>query len=120
MTRPRDEAVEFYSKLFDVKVNKGKPLYANFVIERPPLKLVLFGNPDADERLNGLGVEVLEDAPRSEITNRHEKGLRASSGEPRDARSGSLFLDAPSVGRLLTEQASQVVDGEEVARPYPT
>ena len=56
----RDEAVEFYSKLFDAKVNKRKPGYANFAIEQPPLKLVLFENPDASERLNHLGVEVFE------------------------------------------------------------
>ncbi len=31
-----DEAVEVYSKLFDVKVNKRKPGYANFAIEQPP------------------------------------------------------------------------------------
>ena len=53
-----DEAVEFYSKLFDAKVNKRKPGYANFAIDQPPLKLVLFENPSAEERLNHLGVEV--------------------------------------------------------------
>ena len=52
--RNLEEAVEFYSKLFDTKVNKRKPGYANFSIDRPPLKLVLFENPDADERLNHL------------------------------------------------------------------
>jgi catechol 2,3-dioxygenase-like lactoylglutathione lyase family enzyme len=56
-----DEAVDYYSKLFDVKVNKRKPGYANFAIDEPPLKLVLFENPDADERLNHLGVEVFDD-----------------------------------------------------------
>ena len=55
-----DEAVEFYSKLFDAKVNKRKPGYANFAIDEPPLKLVLFENPGAAERLNHLGVEVFE------------------------------------------------------------
>ncbi len=57
-----DAAVAFYSKLFGVKVNKRRPGYANFAIEQPPLKLVLFENPDADERLNHLGVEVFDDA----------------------------------------------------------
>jgi uncharacterized glyoxalase superfamily protein PhnB len=56
-----DEAVDYYSKLFDAKVNKRKPGYANFAIDEPPLKLVLFENPDADERLNHLGVEVFDD-----------------------------------------------------------
>ncbi len=65
-----DEAREFYSKLFDVTVNKRKPGYANFAIEQPPLKLVLFENPDADERLNHLGVEVFDDADVHAATDR--------------------------------------------------
>lgn len=57
-----EEAVEFYSKLFNVEVNKRKPGYANFAIDSPPLKLVLFEDPNANERLNHLGVEVFDDA----------------------------------------------------------
>jgi catechol 2,3-dioxygenase-like lactoylglutathione lyase family enzyme len=65
-----DEAVAFYSKLFNVEVNKRKPGYANFSIEQPPLKLVLFENANADERLNHLGVEVFEDADVQAATDR--------------------------------------------------
>ena len=65
-----DEAVEFYSKLFNVEVNKRKPGYVNFAIEEPPLKLVLFENPNADERLNHLGVEVFDDADVRAATDR--------------------------------------------------
>ena len=57
-----DEAVAFYSKLFDAEVDKRKPGYANFSIDEPPLKLVLFESPGAEERLNHLGVEVFDDA----------------------------------------------------------
>jgi catechol 2,3-dioxygenase-like lactoylglutathione lyase family enzyme len=53
-----DAAVDFYTKLFATQPNKRKPGYANFAIADPPLKLVLFGNPDAPARLNHLGVEV--------------------------------------------------------------
>ena len=53
-----DQAIEFYSKMFGAAVNKRKPGYANFAIDEPPLKLVLFEQPDADERLNHLGVVV--------------------------------------------------------------
>ena len=53
-----EEAIDFYSKAFGVEVNKRKPGYANFAIDEPPLKLVLFENPGASERLNHLGVEV--------------------------------------------------------------
>ncbi len=68
--RNLDEAVAFYSKLFDTPVNKRKPGYANFSIERPPLKLVLFENPEAPERINHLGVEVFEDADVHSATER--------------------------------------------------
>ena len=56
--RNLDEAVDFYSKMFGAPAAKRKPGYANFAIEDPPLKLVLFENPGAPERLNHLGVEV--------------------------------------------------------------
>ena len=68
--RDLDAAVEFYSKMFGVPVNKRKPGYANFAVEEPPLKLVLFESPDASERLNHLGVEVFEDGEVSAATER--------------------------------------------------
>ncbi len=68
--RDLDAAVEFYSKMFGAKVNKRKPGYANFAIDEPPLKLVLFELPDAPERLNHLGVEVFEDEDVTTATER--------------------------------------------------
>ena len=68
--RNLDEAVDFYSKLFATAPHKRKPGYANFAIERPPLKLVLFENPTATERINHLGVEVFEDAEVRAATER--------------------------------------------------
>lgn len=65
-----DEAVAFYSRLFNTEVSKRKPGYANFAIDEPPLKLVLFENPDADERLNHLGVEVFSDEDVHAATDR--------------------------------------------------
>jgi catechol 2,3-dioxygenase-like lactoylglutathione lyase family enzyme len=68
--RDLEQAVDFYSKLFGVAPNKRKPGYANFAIERPPLKLVLFENPEASERLNHLGVEVFDEAEVAAATER--------------------------------------------------
>ena len=65
-----DQAVDFYSKMFDAEPNKRKPGYANFAIDQPPLKLVLFELPDATERLNHLGVEVFEDEDVTAATDR--------------------------------------------------
>ena len=64
-----DEAIDFYTKMFDTAPLKTKPGYANFAIENPPLKLVLFevngAHPEAPtsnggdfQHLNHLGVEV--------------------------------------------------------------
>ncbi|MBV8179560.1 MAG: VOC family protein [Mycobacterium sp.] len=53
-----DEAVMFYSKLFNAEPVKVKPGYANFAITEPPLKLVLLENPGHGGTINHLGVEV--------------------------------------------------------------
>jgi catechol 2,3-dioxygenase-like lactoylglutathione lyase family enzyme len=60
-----EEAIEFYSKMFNAKPAKVREGYANFAIAEPPLKLVLIERApdDASEfhHLNHLGVE-LEDS----------------------------------------------------------
>ena len=64
-----DQAIEFYSKMFDSAPAKIKPGYANFAIENPPLKLVLFetaadiqtdgaSTGSTFHHLNHLGVET--------------------------------------------------------------
>ena len=55
-----DEAICFYTKMFGTGPAKTKPGYANFAIENPPLKLVLFEAASGVnfEHLNHLGVEV--------------------------------------------------------------
>lgn len=58
-----EEAIGFYSSLFDAEPAKVRPGYANFAIDDPPLKLVLIENvADRGEgiagALNHLGVEL--------------------------------------------------------------
>lgn len=53
-----DEAVRFYSRMFGVGPAKIKPGYANFAIEQPPLKLVLFESAGEPGTINHLGVET--------------------------------------------------------------
>jgi catechol 2,3-dioxygenase-like lactoylglutathione lyase family enzyme len=65
-----EEAIGFYSKMFGVPANKRKPGYANFAVDHPPLKLVLFETPGAPERLNHLGVEVFESEQVTAATDR--------------------------------------------------
>jgi len=77
-TTTPQEAITFYSKLFNTEPAKIKPGYANFAITEPPLKLVLLENPGHGGTLNHLGVEVASsDAVHAEITRLSEAGLFA-------------------------------------------
>ena len=68
-----DTAVEFYTTLFNTAPAKRRPGYANFAVEDPPLKLVLFENPEVTGTLNHVGVErtsmeeVQSEADRLEV-----------------------------------------------------
>jgi catechol 2,3-dioxygenase-like lactoylglutathione lyase family enzyme len=53
-----DQAVAFYSKLFNVEPAKVRPGYANFAITEPPLKLVLIEGGGEPGSVNHLGIEV--------------------------------------------------------------
>ncbi len=71
-----DEAVTFYSKLFNTEPAKRRPGYANFAIAEPPLKLVLLENPGQGGSLNHLGVEVEDvDTVDAAQTRLAEEGL---------------------------------------------
>ena len=72
--RNLDAAVDFYSKMFGIAPAKLRPGYANFAIDEPPLKLVLFESPDAPERLNHLGVEVFDDEDVGDARERVTQG----------------------------------------------
>jgi len=53
-----EAATDFYTRLFGVAPHKQRPGYANFAIENPPLKLVLFENAAEAGTLNHLGIEA--------------------------------------------------------------
>ena len=53
-----DEAIDFYSRLFDAAPAKVKPGYANFAIVDPQLKLALFENQGKGGSINHLGGEM--------------------------------------------------------------
>ena len=71
-----DEAIGFYSKLFNAEPAKIRPGYANFAIAEPPLKLILIENPGQGGSLNHLGVEVADvDTVDAEQTRLADAGL---------------------------------------------
>lgn len=71
-----DEAITFYSKLFNTAPAKVKPGYANFAVAEPPVKLVLLENPGQGGTINHLGVEVeSSEQVHAEITRLSGEGL---------------------------------------------
>src|ERR1700755_117089 len=71
-----DQAITFYSKLFNTTPAKVKPGYANFAVADPPLKLVLIENLGHGGTLNHLGVEVeSSDAVHAEIIRLTDEGM---------------------------------------------
>ena len=71
-----DEAITFYSKLFNTAPAKVKEGYANFAVAEPPLKLVLLQNPGKGGTINHLGVEVeSSDTVHAEIARLSGEGL---------------------------------------------
>jgi catechol 2,3-dioxygenase-like lactoylglutathione lyase family enzyme len=71
-----DEAVTFYSRLFNAEPAKRRPGYANFALDEPALKLVLIENPGNGGSLNHLGVEVASSDEVVAATRRYaELGL---------------------------------------------
>jgi catechol 2,3-dioxygenase-like lactoylglutathione lyase family enzyme len=63
------ESIDFYERMFDTPVAKVRDGYANFEVQNPPVKLVLFETPEAGGTLNHLGVEV-EHADQVEAAER--------------------------------------------------
>ena len=53
-----DEAIAFYTKLFQTEPAKVREGYANFAIAEPPLKLVLIAGGGTPGTMNHVGVEV--------------------------------------------------------------
>lgn len=53
-----DGAIAFYSNLFGVQPHKVRSDYANFIVNDPPLKLVLIASGGQPGTLNHIGVEV--------------------------------------------------------------
>lgn len=72
-----ENAIDFYSRLFDASPNKVRPGYANFTIDEPPLKLVLIENSAAaGGSINHLGIEVFSTEEVAAATARlHNEGM---------------------------------------------
>lgn len=82
-----EEAIDFYSKLFETEPAKLRPGYANFAIVDPPLKLVLMEDASARGHgvggaMNHLGVEVATTEEVTAATTRlNDEGLETEIEE---------------------------------------
>ena len=117
--RDIDEAVNYYGKLFGATPHKRRPGYANFALDQPPLKLVLFENPGAPERINHLGVEVFDGARVREAGARLAAANILSETEEGTvcchAEQTKVWSDEPQGLRwewyVITDDAPEVVAG---------
>ena len=78
--RDLNESAAFYSELFGEQPAKVKEGYANWALENPPLKFLIFESPDvAAGTINHLGIEVesAEEVVAEELRLRNE-GLETS------------------------------------------
>lgn len=118
-----DEAVDFYARLFATGPAKRRPGYANFAIEDPPLKLVLFEAAGSESRLNHLGVEVADPAAVREHQARLEgDGIEASEGSGTCcyAAQEKVWIDAPDgPWELYSVLADSPTFGEGATTPTP-
>ncbi len=94
-------ATAFYERMFAVAPHKVRDGYANFVIEDPPLKLVLIENPGAAERLNHLGVEAATTGHVTAALERFQAAGLAVTVAEHDlcchATQDKVFVAAPEV-----------------------
>jgi lactoylglutathione lyase len=117
-----EEAVTFYSTFFKTEPAKIRPGYANFAIAEPPLKLVLFENPDVAGTINHLGVEVFSTEEVVDATK-----YLAGQGFITDIEEGTIcchalqdkvWVDGPDASRwevytVLADADVSAANGEE-------
>lgn len=98
-----DQAIDFYSKLFDAQPAKIHPGYANFAISEPPLKLVLIEGMGEPGSLNHLGVEVATTDQVVTATRRlAEQGMKTEVEEQTTccyAVQDKVWVDGPDGAR---------------------
>ncbi len=98
-----EEAVAFYSTLFNASPAKVRPRYANFSIAEPPLKLVLIEGAGQPGSLNHLGVEVASpDAVAAAAVSLRDQGMETRVEEQTTccyAVQDKVWVDGPDGAR---------------------
>ncbi|HYN33524.1 MAG TPA: ArsI/CadI family heavy metal resistance metalloenzyme [Ilumatobacteraceae bacterium] len=121
-------AIDFYTKMFDTPPAKIREGYANFAIENPPLKLVLFEGGGSDGSINHLGVEVETADEVTDAERRLSSAGLATTGVDETiccfAEKAETWVHAPDGNRWEwyvktadAEQIEKVVIGSHATTP---
>ena len=117
-----DEAITFYSKLFETSPAKVRPGYANFAVDEPPLKLVLIEGVGVPGSINHLGVEVAStDEVTAATTQFADAGLETDVEEQTTccyAVQDKVWVDGPDGARwevytVLADAETESIGGDE-------
>ena len=117
-----DEAINFYSKLFETSPAKVRPGYANFAVDEPPLKLVLIEGAGVPGSINHLGVEVAStDEVTAATTQFADAGLETDVEEQTTccyAVQDKVWVDGPDGARwevytVLADAETESIGGDE-------
>ncbi len=97
-----EASVEFYSKLFGVKPAKHRPGYANFVVEDPPMKLIVIEGEGTPGSINHVGIE-------------HDSGEAVAAETERVSRLGlPVEVDDPHTCCFATQEKAWTADADGV------
>lgn len=111
-----DEAIDFYTKMFDTPPSKIREGYANFAITEPPLKLVLFAGVGAAGSINHLGVELETAAQVSAADDRLRQAGLVTTGVDETiccyAEKAETWVHAPDGNRW--EWYVKTADAEQI------
>lgn len=115
-----ESAVKLYTSMFGTEPHKVRPGYANFAVEDPPLKLVLFENAEASGALNHLGVEVEDVATVEKFATRFsEAGLETRTSDSElccHAVQDKVYVTAPDVP-IGTWEFYTIIDDAPIETP---
>ncbi|MFM7095268.1 MAG: ArsI/CadI family heavy metal resistance metalloenzyme [Actinomycetota bacterium] len=117
-------AIAFYSDLFGVQPHKVRDDYANFVVDEPPLKLVLIANGGAPGTLNHIGVEVSStDEVVAAAESAQSKGLATTLQEATSccyALQDKVWVHGPEISWEIYTVTDENGDAGAMAAPPTT
>jgi catechol 2,3-dioxygenase-like lactoylglutathione lyase family enzyme len=117
-------AIAFYSNLFGVQPHKVRDDYANFIVDEPPLKLVLIANGGAPGTLNHIGVEVSStDEVVAAAESAQSKGLATTLQEATSccyALQDKVWVHGPEISWEIYTVTNEDGDAGAMAAPPTT